>query len=583
MHINGSNEVKARSRLKGAILSELAASNSSMHISPDVIDLRLQQFFPTFHTPVHPPYSSMIQEAILKLNEEDGSSKEAISSFLEKEHEDLPWGNSSFLDHHLKKLCRNGEIVCVNNELYMLQADNGDSRNEEEEEEEMSHRLNIAKRDGKEDKTLVQGKGREVKAIDGLSGINRDQAEESEDRCEIERWSVKVNGQTKACQQSIKGLEEQKEGRQELNKEVQEESQNFSGRIEAVEEVDEAKGKPAKVAQKRRGKRRKQPEKTERQIKVLKDDIPQPMIEEAKKYVEELQQQITDGSGVMKSIVLMNGEKEQSQQGKVISQQGHPQDQKIDIRTKMIVFPCDGEDRENLKTPLQECSVHILEEEKDLAKNEEEKKEDLEHEGQQQRTPNHKDRDSMIVCALPAQQQPQLRTNFYQKAHKLHKDSISTSLESRESGDILLKQLKLYSRRRCAELLVTTSERFIRSKRKPAKFYTRREIQNSRSKVKTSLGTSKDLQETEKKQGQEFRKAEKLLEFEIKTSGANFSSEEAAVSLSNEVKDSMNDPLELGQYRREPQKMHLKVYARRKVSKSQLKETETFNNNLRIA
>ena len=99
----------------------------------------------------------MIQEAISKLNEEGGSSEEVISRFLEKEYEGLPWVHSSFLSHHLKKLCRNGEVVCVNNERYMLLVDDGDSGNKEEE---MSHRLNIANRDGKEGQTLVQEIGR---------------------------------------------------------------------------------------------------------------------------------------------------------------------------------------------------------------------------------------------------------------------------------------------------------------------------------------------------------------------------------------------------------------------------------------
>ncbi|XP_022776402.1 trichohyalin-like [Durio zibethinus] len=471
-------KVKIMSKLKDAVLSELAASNPSMSISPDLIQLRSQQFFPSTHNLIHPPYSSMIQQAILKLNEEDGSSEEAISRFLEKEYKGLPWAHASFLSHHLKKLCRNGDIVCVNNEQYMLQVDYGDLR----DEEGMSHRLNIANRNGKEDQTLVQDNGREVEVIDGWSRVNGDQVEEFEDQYEVERQSAEVNGQNKTCEQRIEGFEEQKEDSQELIKQVLEVSQSFSGQIEMVEEVDEAKGKLAEVAQKQRREKRKQPEKSKQQIKVLKDDIPQPLMEEKKKHVEEQQQQ---------------------------------------------------------------------------------------------RKIHHGERDSIVVCALPAQQKSQSRTNIYQRAHKLHTDSISASLEFRESEQILLQQSKLCSPQRPAELQVTTSERFTQSEQKPAEFYTRREIQNFKPKVKPSFGMSKKELE---KQELQFQKPEKLREFEIKTKEVNFGGVKAAASLSIEVKDSLNVPLDLRQHGREHQKKkQIKVYVRRNVSKAQVKESETSN------
>ncbi|KAK6242303.1 hypothetical protein SCA6_007692 [Theobroma cacao] len=560
--LSNRNKAKISSKLKDAILAQLAASNPSMPISPDLIQLRLQQFFPTFHTPIHPPYSSMIQQAILKLNNEGGSSEEAILRFIEKEYEGLPWGHASFLSHHLEKVCRNGDILCVNDGRFILQVNDGDLGHEEEK---MSHILNITNRDGKEDQTFVQVKGREVEVIDGWSGVNCYQAEESEDQCEGKRQSVEGNGQIKACEQRILGFEEQKEGRQGLIEEVQEESQNFNGQIEVVEDVNEAKAMPAEVAQEQRAEERKQPEMTEQQIKVLKDDIPQHMMKEEKKYVEQLHQ--TKGAdGVMKSNVVMIGEQEQPQRGKMSSEQGLPQDQQVDITSKMV-FLCDGEDGEKLKTPLGKCSMHPLEEEKMEA---------LEHEGQQRRKLHQGERDLFIVCDLQAQQQSQLRTHIYQKAHKLHTDSISASCESRESGQILVKKLKL-SPQRPSELPVTTSEGFTQSKQKPTKIYTRREVQNSQLKVKTYLGMSKNIEELEKKQEEELQKPEKLLELESKTKEAKFGGEEAAVSLSIEVKDSMNAPLDLEQHGREHQKRQIKVYVRRNVSKSQLKEPEISN------
>ena len=63
----------------------------------------------------------------------------------------------------------------------------------------------------------------------------------------------------------------------------------------------------------------------------------------------------------------------------------------------------------------------------------------------------------------------------------------------------------------------------------------------------------------------------------MKTKEANFSGEDAAVSPSIEVKDSMTAPLDLGQHGREHQKKQIKVYVLRNVSKSQLKQPETSN------
>uniref|UniRef100_A0A2C9U5V3 H15 domain-containing protein n=1 Tax=Manihot esculenta TaxID=3983 RepID=A0A2C9U5V3_MANES len=106
--------------LKARVFSKISPSGN---IAPQLkthIERRLHEFFPSFDTPSHPPYSSMIQRAISELNNEEGSTKEEISAFIKREYEHLPWGHESFLSHHLGKLCGNMELACVNNERYIL-------------------------------------------------------------------------------------------------------------------------------------------------------------------------------------------------------------------------------------------------------------------------------------------------------------------------------------------------------------------------------------------------------------------------------------------------------------------------------
>ncbi|XP_038992371.1 uncharacterized protein LOC120115836 isoform X2 [Hibiscus syriacus] len=695
--------------LEDAIIAELSASTSpSMAIDPELVRLRLQQLLPSFQTPVHPPYSSMIRQAILKLNEECGSTEEAMSRHIEKEHPGLPFAHASFLSHHLKKLCSEGELICVRNERYMInvdddvienvekgdralvqrgseveavdgwsgvnedrapesenqyevgrrsaevdarntaceqrmeagresvqsvqeglnfsgqikpgnqlkifcangdivsgndeqymvQVDDGDFGNEEmnhglnvsnsdekegqtliqlsgrrveaidgwsgvngdqaaesenrcevertegpkeqkevvkepltdaqeesqnfsgqievshhlekhmeidcannehymvqvdggdldKEDEEMSHRLSISDRDEKEDQTVVQVKGREVEAIDGSNGINGDQDAESENQCEVERFNVEVSSQNKTCEKIMEGFEEQNE---------------------VAEEVDAAKGMLTKVAQKRRGQKRKRQKNTKRQIKVLKsdDDIPQPTMEVEKKYVEEQQQQMEGGSGVTKSA----GKQEQLQQCKMISEQVHPHSLKIDIRTNMLVLPCDRDVKDVKTRPKR--SVRLLEKQK---------KEPLKHEEQQKRKLRDKRWRSFIVCALPA---PQSRTNIDLNAGKRVTDSRSASLGLRESGEILLRQLKRSTPTKPRGLRGNTSKRYTQSEPKPDR-------------------VSKDLEF--EKQEQKLREPEKLPEYELKTKLANFGGDKAAVSPSIKGKASMDQGNQTG-------------------------------------
>ncbi|KAL0430257.1 UNVERIFIED_CONTAM: hypothetical protein Sradi_0651700 [Sesamum radiatum] len=84
------------------------------------IEKRIQDFFPTIHTPDHPPYAWMIENAIKQLNEEGGSNEEAISKFILEEYHDLPWSHAALLKHHLKKLSESGNLVEVHGGCYLI-------------------------------------------------------------------------------------------------------------------------------------------------------------------------------------------------------------------------------------------------------------------------------------------------------------------------------------------------------------------------------------------------------------------------------------------------------------------------------
>ncbi|XVF43225.1 hypothetical protein PTKIN_Ptkin02bG0023200 [Pterospermum kingtungense] len=61
----------------------------------------------------HPPYADMICEAIGALKEKNGSSKRAISKYIESAFKTLPPTHPALLTHHLKRLKNNGLLVMV--------------------------------------------------------------------------------------------------------------------------------------------------------------------------------------------------------------------------------------------------------------------------------------------------------------------------------------------------------------------------------------------------------------------------------------------------------------------------------------
>jgi hypothetical protein len=62
----------------------------------------------------------MINRAIVELNDRNGSTEVAISDFVRREYEDLPWAHSKILSLHLKRLCQVGELACNEDGRYVF-------------------------------------------------------------------------------------------------------------------------------------------------------------------------------------------------------------------------------------------------------------------------------------------------------------------------------------------------------------------------------------------------------------------------------------------------------------------------------
>ncbi|GAB2209530.1 hypothetical protein Drorol1_Dr00026748 [Drosera rotundifolia] len=74
----------------------------------------------TATAPSHPPYPEMILGAVAALKEEGGSSKQAISRYIEQAYRDhLPPAHPALLTHHLQQLRNSGHLIIVK-KSYML-------------------------------------------------------------------------------------------------------------------------------------------------------------------------------------------------------------------------------------------------------------------------------------------------------------------------------------------------------------------------------------------------------------------------------------------------------------------------------
>lgn len=120
----------------------------------------------------------MIQRALKELDEENGSTEEAISELIKKEFNDLPWAHTRILGLHLRKLCQAEELLCTESRRYMLMVDSGDFGERKESGWRGSKRSKRSRRrrdhrGGKRNKTLERNEG-----IERDNGLQEEENEE---------------------------------------------------------------------------------------------------------------------------------------------------------------------------------------------------------------------------------------------------------------------------------------------------------------------------------------------------------------------------------------------------------------------
>ncbi|KAL5801906.1 hypothetical protein ACOSQ3_033538 [Xanthoceras sorbifolium] len=195
------------------LMRQLQSLNPSLRFREKEIE---QRFCKLTHTPDHPPYASMIQKAISELNEQGGSSEEAIIKFIEAEYDDLPIAHASYVNHHLQKLITKGEIVCNSANCYILSFENSDS----------VHKL---KKGQKQLRRFKQGrrKGRQRNVKEGVQSQQRQSIEKSQEHnqvCGKISEGAQEQKQAEECQIGLIG-EKKEQGNAILIEELNEQNQ----------------------------------------------------------------------------------------------------------------------------------------------------------------------------------------------------------------------------------------------------------------------------------------------------------------------------------------------------------------------
>ncbi|XP_048447471.1 probable serine/threonine-protein kinase kinX [Pyrus x bretschneideri] len=179
-------------KLASAVMKKLANSNTSQTLTPELmsrIKISLSEAYPMFFTADHPTYAVMIQKAVAELNEEGGSTEEAVSKFIREHFDCLPLAHERLLSHHLKKLSESGEIVSASKNCYMLPAHKIDSYSQREPVEkpkrgELGRR--IIRRNDFEPENLA------VEQVE-LTGQQREHAWQSQEPCQKEEFSKAID------------------------------------------------------------------------------------------------------------------------------------------------------------------------------------------------------------------------------------------------------------------------------------------------------------------------------------------------------------------------------------------------------
>ncbi|XP_051148316.1 uncharacterized protein LOC127263371 [Andrographis paniculata] len=107
------------------IVMELAQTRPNRKLTgaeTDLVRNRLREFASQYKNPDHPPYSAMIETALAELNDENGSTVDEISQFVQNRYSNLPLAHEEFLQHHLRQLRGSGYVVATRGKRYMLSA-----------------------------------------------------------------------------------------------------------------------------------------------------------------------------------------------------------------------------------------------------------------------------------------------------------------------------------------------------------------------------------------------------------------------------------------------------------------------------
>ncbi|KAK6922211.1 Linker histone H1/H5, domain H15 [Dillenia turbinata] len=176
------------------------------------IEERIREIYPVFRTPSHPPYTALIEGAIMKLNDNGGSSGEAISECIKAEYgDDLPWAHKMYLSYHLGKLVADKEILVNFDGYYSIPVENPDFKRDTDLEKELlllpqpkRHRRR-SERQAKwttkwirrKDNVILDGKDGEIKKIGGneaeISGHDNVIGEVNEEEIGLHIFADKQN------------------------------------------------------------------------------------------------------------------------------------------------------------------------------------------------------------------------------------------------------------------------------------------------------------------------------------------------------------------------------------------------------